>query len=56
MSYMLFAGDTYYPGGGWNDYQESFSSTEEAIEYLARISYQWAHIVDSINKEMVWSK
>ena len=28
--YLLFAGDTYYPGGGWSDYKGSFDTIEEA--------------------------
>lgn len=30
--YLLFAGDAYYPGGGWSDYQGSFSSVKAALD------------------------
>ena len=30
--YLLFAGDQYYPSGGWNDFKNSFHSLKEATE------------------------
>lgn len=49
--YMLFAGDHYYPIGGWNDFVDSFDSIEDAIERGAR--RDWYHIVDSNNFQTV---
>lgn len=43
--YLLFAGEYYYPSGGFNDYKGSFDSIEEAISNV--MSYHdWYHIVD----------
>jgi hypothetical protein len=61
--FLVFGGDYYYPCGGWEDFQDSFDSFEEA-QNLARkliegeevnthgyIYYssicEWAHIVDA---------
>jgi hypothetical protein len=30
MRYLLFAGDYYYPAGGWKDFYGAFESLEEA--------------------------
>lgn len=43
--YLLFGGDTYYPGGGWEDYRGGFDSVEDALRAAARGS-DWWHIVD----------
>ncbi len=45
--YLLFAGDSYYPCGGWNDYIGDFPSEDSAMEYLAAHSYDWWHLVAS---------
>lgn len=36
MPYLLFAGDTYYPSGGAEDYRGSFESLDEAAAYANR--------------------
>jgi hypothetical protein len=43
--YLLFAGDDYYPCGGWQDYKGDFNSESEAMEYLANAHCGWWHIV-----------
>jgi hypothetical protein len=47
---MLFAGSTYYPSGGMNDFVSSYPTIEEAIKgYHAKYinhSYMWAHVYD----------
>jgi len=35
--YLLFAFDEYYPNGGWNDLKGSFSTIEEAKEYIIKL-------------------
>jgi hypothetical protein len=30
--YLLFAYDDYYPNGGWNDFQGSFDSVQDALD------------------------
>lgn len=38
--YLLFAGEDYYPVGGWDDFIGSFDSLGEA---LARVTEEYAH-------------
>jgi hypothetical protein len=35
--YLVFAGDDFYPSGGWKDLKDSFNSFEEADLYLQSI-------------------
>jgi hypothetical protein len=44
--YLLFLGDCYYPSGGWNDFQSSFDTIEEARAAVPP-NTDWWHIVDS---------
>ena len=48
--FLLFAGDNYYPEGGWHDFQGAFASIEDAEEYFRHFRTQecrfdWGHIV-----------
>lgn len=54
--FVLFAGDTYYPSGGWDDFRGSFHTKEEA-ERAAKEGwtrdhpmwtgkYDWTQIID----------
>ncbi len=43
--FLLFAGDFYYPSGGWEDYVGDFDSQEQAIAHAATISCDWWQIV-----------
>jgi len=51
MRYLLFAGYTYYPSGGWGDYRGSFETVEEAVARFEKDKkenwWDWYHIVDS---------
>lgn len=51
---MLFAGCNYYPYGGWEDYQGTFETVEEAVKKLMGLG--WAHIVmgGEIVKRALW--
>lgn len=53
--WLLFAGDNYYPIGGWDDFQADFDTKEEAFDKAAESviarACDWAHIVDSQTKE-----
>lgn len=44
----VFYGQDYYPLGGWDDYEASFDSIEEAMEYIKSLNPDdaWAHIVN----------
>lgn len=45
--YLLFAGDTYYPGGGWTDFIGSFDSIDDAIAATGHVQHDWWHVVDA---------
>lgn len=34
--YMLFAGENFYPKGGWEDFRGLFDTPESALEYLRK--------------------
>ena len=52
--FLVFAGDNWYPFGGWKDFKESFDTLHEAQNYLMdSSSYDWYHIVDSSTGEIV---
>ena len=47
MSFAVFAGEQYYPGGGWDDWEGSFETRSEADQYAAGLKYRdWWQIVD----------
>ena len=43
--YLLFAGDQYYPAGGWNDFIDEFPTEAEALARAANTECNWWHIV-----------
>lgn len=43
--YLLFAGYSYYPSGGWKDFRGCYPSIEEAKKVFTESSYDWYHIV-----------
>mgnify|MGYP003660278962 CR=1 FL=1 len=49
--FLLFAGEYYYPYGGWYDLKQDFDSLEAAVS-RAKIDFggedRWWHIVDSL--------
>lgn len=46
--YLLFAGSTYYPMPGWNDFVDWYRTMEEALEAASyRTNDDWWHIVDT---------
>lgn len=54
--YLLFAGATYYPQGGFEDLVGKFDSTEEIkafVEADQGDDYQWAQIVDEVSLNIV---
>lgn len=47
--YLLFAGDRYYPAGGWMDYKMDFASVQSAYNSITGFNdeYDWWQVVDS---------
>ena len=54
--YAVFAGDIYYPAGGWSDFKGSFDLPDDAKAEAVRWTspakgrqyprHDWAHVVD----------
>lgn len=54
--FLLFAGDRYYPEGGWNDYKRGFDSRREAekagdagLKTGDKRGWEWYQVVDQEN-------
>lgn len=45
--FMLFSGDNYYPGGGFNDHRGSYPTLDAAKNAFNNLQdlNEWAHIV-----------
>lgn len=68
--FAIFAGDSYYPAGGWDDFQSSYANLSEAVgavvklpktSYFSKIkigndTFDWYHIVDLHTGEQVKSE
>lgn len=56
--FLVFTGDTYYPGGGWSDFSGSFDTLDEAkkgaVAKMHLDHEDWAHVVDSEDSKVVW--
>lgn len=53
--FVLFAGDTYYPGGGMSDCRGSFETMVEVVDNIPRCD--WWHVLDlraGITHEEPW--
>ena len=59
--FALFAGDVYYPGGGWHDFRGTFDTIEAARNrYLegemygeSKHEWEWGHVVNLETREVV---
>lgn len=62
MSYLLFAGFSYYASGGMNDYQGNFATLEDAMNHLSNVkldygeSPDWYQIVDASDISVIEHK
>lgn len=57
--YLVFAGSTYYPSGGWEDFVEHLDREDEAVKLaqfqIGRVGVDWAHVVDTQHPaKIVW--
>jgi hypothetical protein len=56
--YLVFMGLTFYPAGGWEDFQTSFDSIENCFGYIGGrqgIGTDWWQIVDSHTGKIIHS-
>ena len=44
--FLLFAGEEFYPGGGWSDFVGAYPTQQEAKEVALTLQPSWWHIVD----------
>lgn len=51
--YLVFRGDNYYPGGGWDDFIESHATIAEARVVAAACRADWTHITDTQTGKVV---
>lgn len=51
--FLLFAGETYYPGGGWDDFVDDYDTLEEAEAKAKTLKENWWDIVDTTTKTKV---
>lgn len=51
--FLLFAGDNYYPGGGWSDFIGDYDNTEKAFAALKRNQRDWYQVIDTTTMEEV---
>ena len=57
LQFALFGGEDYYPAGGWEDFQDTYATLEEAV--AGGLAYQnesygrWYHVVDMTLRSIV---
>lgn len=53
--FILFAGDRYYPAGGWDDFIDSFDAVEDAVAHPDIVSeyWDWWQVVDTATGTVV---
>lgn len=54
--YLAFAGNTYYPCGGWGDFVGDFDTITEAFDAGKKGNerFGWWQVIDSHTKEEVY--
>lgn len=51
--YLLFAGSSYYPAGGWKDFRGSHDAVIDAIRDAATLFCDWWQVVDTQTGEII---
>ena len=56
--FLVFAGTTYYPSGGWHDLHSTHDSAEEAVsavnQHVGEDSLGWSHAVDTSTAKVIY--
>jgi len=56
--FLLFAGDNFYPAGGWKDFVASYDSAGAAFKKgeskKAKRDADWFHVIDSETGRQVY--
>lgn len=45
--FLVFGGDCYYPGGGWEDFRGDFDTMPDAFAAAPKYGKDWWHVVDT---------
>lgn len=53
--FLLFAGDSANPSGGWDDFHDSFKTAKGAKAEASELTFNWVHIVDIVTQKVRWS-
>lgn len=51
--YLVFAGNDYYPSGGWKDLKGDAHSKDAALLMVANLSCDWWQIVDTETRAVI---
>ena len=55
--FLVFAGDRYYPGGGWHDFHSAHETEESAVATAKQLVLDrirtWSHVADSTAKKEI---
>ena len=53
--FLVFAGECYYPQGGWDDFKGSYEHELEAKQTAEGHAqgYRWAHVVDTQSEQII---
>lgn len=54
--FLAFAGEEYYPEGGWRDFKGDFNDFESAKSLLLEEKNDWAQIFDTEAQKIVWTE
>lgn len=59
MKFLIFAGDEYYPSGGWEDFITTIDTLSNVHLYIDEIiknndhDYDWMHVVDMETHDII---
>lgn len=53
--FLLFSSDTYYPGGGWDDFVADYDDVEAARVAGRKTGYDWFQVIDTTTMKEVES-
>jgi len=57
--FIVFAGNDYYPGGGWHDFHSDHDMAEDAVKAADQAVHErhedWSHVVDASTGEEIYT-
>ncbi len=55
--FIIFAGDHYYPSGGWHDFHsfvDTLEETRKIFEKLSKREWKWVHVLDVTTGKIIY--